>query len=580
MKNIINYILFLLCLILFSAGCTRVLDKEPLDIISDAQVWDDPKLIEAYLTNLYSRTPMSGIFSFDDYGYWPATVISISDEGSLNYNWSYPKLSQGLLDGSSNEMGYWNYNLMRDINDFLIKITSGNVSDDIKQQYSAEARFLRAYVYFELVKRYGGVPIILIPQELDEGEALYVPRNTEKEVYDLIAGECDEISPILPPFYPEEDLGRVTRFAALALKSRAMLYAASIAKYGTVQLDGILGFPVSDADNYWQASLDASKAIMGEHQFSLYNSFSEDKAKNYQMIFLDKNNSEIILAKKFISVTYGHNVDDFYQPNFNYTYWGCMFSPSMEFIDSYEMKDGSSGIIDWANVTGDLNEIFRNKDPRFEASILYNGQQWSWDTVRIWRGIYTETGEFRNSETELYNGMDEIGRDQKTGQGPKTGFLMKKFLNPDIKFPRVGDSDQSWIVYRYAEVLLNYAEASFELGHSDDALNAVNELRIRAGITTLSSISLDIIRHERKIELAFETQRFWDLRRWRIAETELNGNIHGAFPFYHFATNRFEYEVVNAEPFIRIFKPAYYYLPITEDRINNDPNLVENPGYN
>lgn len=579
MKNIINRILFPLFLILFAEGCEKqILDKAPLDIISDAQVWNDPNLIKMYVTSLYSRSALSGLFiSASSKTDWE---IADSDDGTTNYNWKYPAIAQGLLTGSGGELEYWDYNLIRDINDFLVKIATSSITDEAKQQYSAEARFLRAYAYFEMVKRYGGVPIILIPQKLDEGDALFVPRNKEKEVYDLIASECNEISSILPDVYPAADLGRVSKFAALTLKSRAMLYAASIAKYGTVQLDGLLGFPASDANKYWQASLDASKAIIDAHQFSLYNNYPTDKAKNYQMIFLDKDNSETILSKRFISKTSGNSVDDFYQPNFNYTYWGCIFSPSMEMIDSYEMKDGSSGAIDWAHVTGNLTTIFQNKDPRFEASILYNGQQWSWDTIRIWRGIYTETGVLKNSEVEKYKGMDEVGRDEQTAQGPKTGFLMKKFLDPVIKYPQQGDGSQPWIVYRYAEVLLNYAEASFELGKTTDALDAINQIRTRAGIATLTTITLDQIRHERRIELAFETQRFWDLRRWRIAQTALSGNMHGAFPFYHFATNRFEYEIVNCEPFTRVFKPAYYYLPISATRINNNPNLVENPGYN
>jgi len=580
MKKNIN-LLFLVFLIFFAEGCEKqLLDKKPLDIITDAQVWNDPNLIKAYVDNLYSRAPMSGLYMAEN----PALLITtlvVSDEGCTNYVWNTPDRSiSGSLDASGGELEYWDYTLIRDINSFLINIKTGTVPEDDKKQYSAQVRFLRALAYFEMVKRYGGVPIVLKPQNITDGDALFVPRNKEKEVYDLIGKECDTISAVLPESYSSSDIGRVTKYAALALKSRAMLYAASIAKYGTEQLDGLVGIPKSDANSYWQASLDASKAIMDDHKFELFNKYPEDKAKNYQMIFLEKDNSEIILAKKFISKIYGHGFDDQTQPNFNYTYWGGCFSPSMELADAFEMKDGSSGVIDWPNIKGQERVIFKNKDPRFEASIMYNGQQWAWDTCRIWKGIYTETGEAKNSETEQYKGMDEVGRDQKTSQGPTTGFLLKKFLDPTKVFPLDLESDQDWILFRYAEILLNYAEASFELDHPDDALDPINQIRTRAGITALGSVTLDQIRQERRIELVFETHRFWDIRRWRIADQFLGKNLHGAYPYYHFATNQFEYEVGNADFFNRVWKQAYYYYPINETRINNNPKLIENPGYN
>lgn len=529
------------------------------------------------MSGLFTQTPNNK----NGYPISMITQLVISDEGVNNYlNWAPQRSISGALNASGGELEYWDYTLIHDINSFLINIKTGTVSEDIKKQYSAEVRFLRALTYFEMVKRYGGVPIILVPQNINDGDALFVPRNKEKEVYELIRKECDTISAILPESYSSSDMGRITKYAALALKSRAMLYAASIAKYSTVQLDGIVGIPASDADTYWEASLDASEAIMAAHKFVLYDEYPEEKAKNYQMIFLDEDNEEIILAKKFIGKLYGHTFDDYTQPNFNYTYWGCCFSPSLELVDAFEMKDGSSGVIDWPNVQGQQREIFKNKDPRFEASIMYNGQQWAWDTCRIWKGIYTETGELRNSETELYNGMDEVGRDQKTTQGPLTGFLLKKFLDPVLVFPLVNESGQDWILFRYAEVLLNYAEASFELGQTANALDAINEIRTRAGIASLGSVTLDQIRHERRIELVFETHRFWDIRRWRIADNFMGKNLSGAFPYYHFATNQFEYEVGNTEFFDRVWKQEYYYYPINESRRNNNPNLIENPGYN
>jgi hypothetical protein len=302
------------------------------------------------------------------------------------------------------------------------------------------------------------------------------------------------------------------------------------------------------------------------------------------MIFLEKDNSEVILAKKFLDINYGHSWDDFENPNGNYTYWGCTYSPSMQMVDSYDMLDGSDGKIDWTNLKGYLRPVMLKKDPRCEASIMYNGTPWIGlrDTVAMWKGVYTETGEKLLTEFTTYENKDVVGLDETTFQRPSTGFLLKKFLDPTHKFPITNSSVQDWLVYRYAEILLNYAEASFELnGASADNLDAINQIRERAGVATLSNITLDKIRHERRIELAFEEHTFYDLRRWRTAMAELNTNMGAAFAYWHFdrTPNRFEYEVSDAEDFNRVFKTAYYYLPIGEARINNNPKLKENPGY-
>lgn len=574
MKNKNRYTIFPLLLVSLLFSCKKIVDLKPLDIISGDQVWQDPNLIKAYITNLYSRVPLSGVF-VDDPG---ASVeqLLICDEGRSSFDWWPTTFTKGLLNTTGGEVEYWDYNLVRDMNTFFKEITTAGIADDVKNQYIGEVKFLRAYVYFEMVKRYGGVPLILVPQDIHAGESLFIKRNTEKEIYDFIATECDEsAAKLLVNTQPES--GRVTQYAALALKSRAMLYAASEAKYGTVQLNGLVGIPSSDANAYWQKSLDASNAIISANKFELYNKYS-DKAKNYQMIFLEKNNKEIILEKKYTGVQYGHSVDDFYETNANYSYWGCQFSPTLELINSFENIDGSSGLIDWPNVRGELPYILRNKDPRFHASILYNGQQWVNDTVRLWLGVYAG-GTLFNSEQNQYKGIDEVGRDQQTSQGSKTGFFMKKFLDPTRSPARPHESDQDWMVYRYAEILLNYAEAAFELGNDVGALNAINQIRTRAGIAQLAAITLDKIRHERQIELVFETHRFWDLRRWHIAKTVLSRNFHGAFPYYDYDQGNFIYKVDNCEGYTRVFKEAYYYLPITEDRINNNPNLIENPGY-
>jgi hypothetical protein len=587
MKNSIIHLLFSVLVLLFAQGCEKqLLDKQPLSLISDAVVWDDPALTNAYLASLYSATPLAGIFmtnlggNYDDLNVYGQLVAA--GEGCCNLPWDKCTPAMGLLSHTnSSQMSWWGYSNIRNINIFLVNIKKGKNTEDLKIQYNAQARFLRAYEYFEGVKRYGGIPLILTPQSLDADSAiLYVKRNTEQEVYDFIGKECDTISTILPA---TDEPGRVTKYAALALKSRAMLYAASIAKYGTIQLNGLLGIPASDANTYWQASLDASKAIINSGQFVLFNKYP-DKSFNYQMIFLEKDNSEIILSKKFLNASYAQSLDDWENPNGNYTFWGCSFSPSAQIVDSYDMLDGSDGKIDWANLKGYLRPVMLKKDPRCEASIMYNGTPWigARDTVALWRGTYTETGDKLVDEFTSYEGRDVVGLDETTFQRPSTGFLMKKFLDPTHKNPTGGSSYQDWLTFRYAEILLNYAEASFELnGAAADNLDAINQIRNRAGVAPLAILTMDKIRHERRIELAFEGYTYWDLRRWRTAFAELNTNMTAAFAYWHFdrTPNRYEYETFNAEDFDRVFKPEYYYFPLGEGLINNNPNLVENPGY-
>jgi len=572
--KILQYILLpLFCLLALNSCKKDLLNIKP-SIITDANVWKDPSLIKAYITNLYSRSALSGLYA----GLGEIPNLYGSDEGMCVYTFVPNPIGHGDLKNTGGVLEYWDYELIRDINVLIQKIPTTPLSDDLKNQYGGEARFLRAYAYFEMVKRYGGVPLVKEAQDVNAGDALYVPRNKEQECYDFIEEQCDSAAAMLPEAFAGSDLGRSSKYAALALKSRAMLYAGSIAKYGTVQLDGVVGIPAGDANAYWQASYDASKAIIDSKKFELYNKFPDDKAKNYQNIFLEKNNSEIIFAKKYISLIAGHDFDDFYETNSNYTFWGCAFDPYLELIDAYDNKDGSSGKIDWANTTGYMPDIVKNKDPRFHATILYNGMPWVQDTVTIWSGIYVN-GNLLNDESQQYQGMDEVGRDQKTVQGSRTGFLMKKFLDPKRHFPKPGESDQDWIVYRYGETLLNFAEAAFELGKTTEALDAINEIRDRAGIAPLGSVTMDQIRHERRIELVFEMHRFYDLRRWRTAVAELNGDFHGALSYFQWDIKKFSFSVVSADGYTRVFRPQYYYLPITPDRINNNPKLVENPNY-
>ncbi len=579
----LKFVSYILISFVITSCQKNLLDKKPLDIISDGQVWNDPKLIDAYVLNLYSRAPLNGMFQNFTWNTWPpispAEETFMSDEATSGWDWvgEVTDWNKGLLDagGAVPVLQNWDYNMIRSCNEFLELIATGNVAADVKKQRSAEVRFLRAFQYFTMVKKYGGLPLITVPQKIDGGEANFVPRNKEQEVYNFITAECDAIAAELPASYAGADLGRATKFAALALKSRAALYAGSIAKYGQVQLDGVVGIAAGAAQNYWQASYDASKAIINSGQLSLYNKYP-DKVKNYQMLFMDNDNTETILARYFIKLKNGHNFDGFFAPGRFCGFWGNGINVTMEMVNAYDMKDGSSGAIDWATVKGFPSEILKNKDPRFHASVFYNGSKWQGDSLQIWYGIKTPGGNVVREENPVaYNGMLQQGRDAEI----RTGFLIRKLLDESMILPNEAEANHPWIEFRLGEVLLNYAEAAFELGKTADALDAVNQVRERAGVAALTTVTLDKIRNERRVELAFENHRYYDARRWRIAETVFSKDFHRVYPFFDWNTQSFYFEVGSADGYTRTFPKKYNYLPITTPRINNNPKLVENPNY-
>jgi len=248
-------------------------------------------------------------------------------------------------------------------------------------------------------------------------------------------------------------------------------------------------------------------------------------------------------------------------------------------IESYENTDGTPGI-SRTELTSKLwtpEELWAKKDPRFKGSLYTQGTPWMGKNLDVYRGIQAENGEIITTGT--YQGVRWAGSDNR-GVGNPFGVL--KFLDPNkvIQWPDAGAVD--WVVFRYGEILLNFAEAAFELNKTEEALNAVNQIRNRAGITALASVTRDAIRHERKIELAFERHRYWDLRRWRTATTALSRDFTSFNYVLDYTTRKFRIQLVekiDGATSSPLFLEKHYYLPITPNRIANNKNLIENPGY-
>lgn len=573
--NIRIFKMFLLVSVLpfITSGCNDYLDREDTSGIATSDlIWTNPKAIEAVLVNMYDL----GIKN-EDHEYWDSgdkstlrNPTSMSDEAQGSYQKS------PLFDNADAVYTYgdWllndkltdRYKHIRNTNVFIENVANSTIlGDDDKKQLDAEARWIRAYQYFGLVKRYGGVPLLTKAQEYNPSNpsSMYVARSTEADIYNFIIDECNLIKDILPITRPDAGKYRVTKGAALALISRAGLYAGSIAKYTeTLSLSGTaiareyVGIPASEADHFFQASYDASYELIYGEMSSVYSLMKssdntpEGYTKNFYNIFsasTNGTNGEYILQKQYIKGKdkKGHRWDKMNAPfSIRQGGWGCGMAPVLELVEDFEYIDGSAGTLDLSIESANPLDLFRNKDPRLFASIYVPGYPLNNGTIMEWRrGVkkgatkYTATKAPDQDVPVSINGVSYVpsGKDggADTGDASKTGFYQRKFFdetNTDLAQIDDRTSTAPWPMFRLGEIYLNHAEACLEMSaqNRSEALWAINEIRLRAGINTISDAQLTIekVRHERKVELAFEQHRYWDMKRWRISHLDVaNGGL-------------------------------------------------------
>ena len=578
MKSLKNKIL-VTSIILLLSGCYDPFDLTRNDIISDDVVFDNPNLADAFLFDLYDRAQFH-IKSGN--GNLNMGLISSYGGESRNYGVSWQIPYTQVVDVDYNENGlqgkvldYYDYALIRECNQMITKLPqSKSLTQYFIDSRVAEARFIRAHAYFEMVKRFGGIPLItdVVPIQGNYDE-IYRERNSEKEIYDFISSEMDDISEVLPAFTIEE--GRITKWTALALKSRALLYAGSIANFGSEQLNGLLGFPSSEASKYYLESLNASREIIQSGIFSLYRKFN-DPVENFSNLFIDEtDNPEIIFSEKYdYESGKSHQWDALAQPaGFGFN-WSSNYPVYLETLEQFDFIDGTSGKVDRDmyddNTPIDPSWYFEMRDPRMRASIFYPGSNFKGGTVF-----------FHRSMRGSLEGWPQSGLSKLTGS-MATGLLIRKRTNPDT--PDATRSSTDYIVFRYGEILLNYVEASYYLNDPNgDMASIMNEIRDRAGMPLLakSEITENKIRQERKCELAFEDHVFWDLRRWRIAVEELN-NVRRHRLHYRFNANNETYTMEMADGDlggVRLHPERNYYYALGLSRLADNPKLIENPGY-
>lgn len=606
------YLLIALMIVGLFTSCNEDdwLQRTPKDRITDEQLWNDPNMILGLLANYYDRLPqLAGVFNtgtnaeFDD-AMW---------SGHVDQNW------RNDIHYGDDYARYWDYTFIRDINLSLENLDQYSVklSDAQKNQFNAELRFIRAYVYFELVKRMGGVPLItsqLIYDGSGDPSSLQIPRAKESEVYDFIYSEIQEIKGNLT-----ETVGsrtRANKITALALQSRAMLYAGSIAKYNSLMSSpisttgGEVGIPANMANDYYQKSLSASEEIIADPEYELYNPAGSAKGENFYKLFFDKSAKEVIFAKDFMTgKVHGFTYDNVVRSFRTDIEGSSILTPSLSLVESFEYLDGSKGTLKDKDAQGNyitytnMADIFANKDARLYGTVVYPGSQFRNMPVNMQAGVAIwEDGEYTFKVGNLGSAHDDGG--VLTGfDGPRnddqyvsnTGFYLRKFVSESPQDGvRPSLASNWWTWFRLGEIYLNAGEAAFELGQTAKALNYINEVREAHGgfpANSLTELTIETIQNERRVELAFEDHRFFDLKRWRIAdkvwnglETDANAVVHGLYPYRvirpgHPDDGKYIFDRMRPTRFrrARFFKMANYYSSIDPSVLNNNPKLVKNP---
>ncbi len=610
-KSFIYIIILALSFINFSCD-SDYLNEPPLNVITGDQIFSSEQGIDAYMVALYNQLPIEDFnyAAHSGFNNFPSKDFLALSTDEMSSTYFIKDANSQIEDGTG--LGWYagGYSAIRNTIDFITKLENSDaITEARKSELVAEAKWMLAYDYFALVKRYGGVPIITDIKDFtgDNLEELQVPRNKEKEVWEHIFVLLDDAIAGLPETNSDNNKYRANKYVALALKSRAALFAASIAKYGTEGLNGLLGLPHSDSEKYFQLASDASKAIMISGKYSLYQN-NPNKSLNYAEYFYSKEDeSETIFKKVFQYPSVTHNFDNWALPAgyVGYAGYGSGFCPTLNFVEKFEYVDGTSGELKVKDDDGNLLyytntlDLFNNRDPRLAGTVMLPGSTWanqkSPGVIEI-RGGVLYKGELIKSN----NKQEEITFDDGTSmkiigksgivdgyaEETPTGFYIRKFLDPNPSSPdkwyNAWWSDVPWKEFRYAEILLNYAEAEFELENPRNALDPINEIRGRAGIKLLDleDLSLEKIRHERNVELAFENKTYWDYIRWRVFDSKISNYSESALiPYYSKDEDAYYFEEKTVPGPVKHFNFRAYYQRIEPEEINKNPNLIQNPGY-
>jgi putative outer membrane protein, probably involved in nutrient binding len=540
------------------SSCNGFLDREEDSFIDKTATFDSYNRTKQYLTYAYTLLP-DGLNRFSR----EAMLASATDDAEFAIESAeIQQFNNGSWNALNNPDDVWNRyfsgiskccTLLENTDHVNLDISRldpdkqveyANSLKDIRM-WRAEARFLRAYFHFELLKRYGPIPIVTSTLSIN-GNYENTPRPTMKEVVDFIAKECDIAADTLEltPWRNVNDaFGRATKGAALALKSRLLLYAAS-PLYVDFGDTNEANKPTDVA--LWKSAADAAKAVIDLNQYELASSYA-DLFKN------DFQNKEYIFVRRYAANS------DFEKSNFPVSFGGKGgTNPSQNLVDDYEMLDGTP--FDW-NDPAKAAQPFENRDARLGATILMN------------------MAPFKGKKVATYpEGADASPNPNAT----KTGYYLRKFLNEDVNIQTGGSSSGHVVpLFRLAEIYLNYAEALNECDPTNpDIALYLNKVRNRASLPNVSALSQEqmraVIQHERRVELAFEEHRSWDVRRWKIASSTLGASLMGV-QIERKPLGGYTYMPVKVER--RLFQPKMYWYPIPQSEVLKLKQWKQNNGW-
>jgi starch-binding outer membrane protein, SusD/RagB family len=618
MKMYKKIILSLFTVSFFTISCNDdFVDTKPLDQLSESVVWTDASLAEAFVSELYGGLGQGGfdeqmLASLTDETIFthPGRNITTHTEGRIN------PADPGWINGTLSWANM--YSRIRACNLALKNLESPQFPNvnNIVERLKGEAKFMRAYFYHQLVRYYGGVPIVDKPFALTDADFL-TNRSTFEECLNFIVKDLDEAATLLAGKSLQK--GRATAASSLALKSRMLTYAASdlydvptakakskaMASYAKPEL---MGYVSGNRAERWQKAKAAAKAVLDlpglGFQLGLTAPVSADQAStNYLNQSLARNGgqNEVIFGRYWIQSKNenGGRVGLFNGPN-GYNNWAGN-TPIQELVDDYEMMDGTK--FDWKKPEHASNP-YNNRDPRMKSTILYEGSPWkprSASAAPLDPANQIQTGEYEvvsGGTKRVHFGLDTRKSSIEDWNGSYTGYYMRKFTDPN---PGLIDQNSwqqiPWPFLRYTEAIFNYVEATIELGEDAEARRWLNQIRFRAGMPAITE-SGDALRqryrNERRIEMVFEEQRYHDARRWMIAPTTLGrkasiivvkGTLKAgkSVPIYKYdpANYDYTYTVGKIDPGKenRNWDDKIYFLPIHRDEMNRNNKLVQNPGY-
>ena len=578
MKKIFDYLIIIVIMVALT-NCDDVLDIEDIYDYDAEKVWNDEDLANAYLVNLYA----------DLFGNWSVTADQKDQQLSGIY-WYADRVTI-----TNDEMKEWNYEMIRLINEAIVNIKASSLSQDVKDGIVGQALFMRAYTYFYMVMYHGGVPYITVPQDKDEDD-LYVYRNTTEECFDSIRTDLDEAISLLPQHISttSADYGRIDGNFALAFKAKVLLYKAS---------------PQFNPGNPWDNDYWADAYTVSQKAYNDLRSQGYALTADYADIFLVERGPEVVFS---VINTYPNKVatwDNGTRPG-SESRGPADAGPTWEFVKEFPMKDGKL----YNDPTGKyyktdaefLQSYWENRDPRFDKSIVWNGAVYE---------VSGKTGKRQYTSLGVAHELDDFGINPKAGINSTnldrySGFFILKGSDLSLTQAEVQQYDIDYIVMRFAEVMLNYAETANETGHSEDALDVLKQIRERAGIEAgddgnygMTASSREEIREailaERNIEFCFEDKYFWDLRRLRMLD-KLDGQTkHGVEAIavnpdgtemaisqakekasaYELTETDFKYsllQIPSSGVKVTSLPDKYYFFPLQQDVIDRNSNLEQN----